>query len=367
MPENVSFVDIKIDDEMRAAAVNVLNSGRLVKGPECGELEDSFADMHGTAHAVGVSNGTAALLLSMKAIGISEGDQVFVPGHTYFATVSPVLELGAEPIFVDVDSNRYTMAPKELQEAVTDADDPAAIAVTHMHGQPAEMDKILNIADEYGLKVIEDAAQAHGATFNGQPVGSFGDAGCFSFYPTKNMTVGGDGGMVTTDDSELAATVRALRNHGRDETGEHTHLGLNYRLDEVKAAIGRKQLEHLPDWSQARRDTATVYDRNLRSVESVTIPETYEDTTHVYHHYAVLVPNGERREFRAYLDDHGIGTGIHYDVAVHEHDAVQHRVGNHDVPVAEDICARTVSLPMHPRLHKEKIEYVCEKIERYFE
>jgi perosamine synthetase len=367
MVSSVPFVDITIDGEMVTAATQVLESGRLVKGPECEKLERSFADLCGTNHAIGVSNGTAALLLAMKALGIGDGDQVFVPGHTYFATVSPVLELRAEPVFVDVDSERYTMDPDKLREAVHGADNPQAIAVTHMHGQPAEMDRILDIATEYDLSVIEDAAQAHGAEFEGSPVGSFGDIGCFSFYPTKNMTVGGDGGIITTDDSELAAKARALRNHGRDETGEHKHLGLNYRLDEFKAAIGCEQLDHLPDWSQARRNAAAQYDHHLGEVDNITKPTTYERSIHVYHHYPVLIPQEERQPFREYLEKQGIGTGVHYKKPVHQHEAVRNLVGDHHLPIAEDICSRTVSLPMHPNLNEQEIEYVCNQIEGYIE
>jgi dTDP-4-amino-4,6-dideoxygalactose transaminase len=236
-----------------------------------------------------------------------------------------------------------------------------------MHGQPAEMDTIRDIADKHDLFLIEDAAQAHGATYNGQPVGSFGNVGCFSFYPTKNMTVGGDGGMITTDNPDLAQTVRALRNHGRDEHGNHTHLGLNYRLDEFKAAIGREQIKHLPDWSQARREAAAQYNTRLKSIDNITTPTTYKNATHVYHHYPILVPTGEREAFRTYLDEQNIGSGVHYDTAVHEHKAVRDRAGEHDLPIAEDFCSRTVSLPMHPHLDNEEIEYVCDRIAGYFE
>ncbi|AZH24765.1 DegT/DnrJ/EryC1/StrS family aminotransferase [Haloplanus aerogenes] len=367
MVDEVPFVDITIDDEMISEAVNVLESGRLVKGPECEALENAFADLCSTDHAIGVSNGTAALLLSMKALDINPRDQVFVPGHTYFATVSPVLELGADPVFVDVDPDRYTMDPELLKDAIDEATNPEAIVVTHMHGQPAEMDAILEIADEYGLTVIEDAAQAHRAIYDGQPVGSFGDVGCFSFYPTKNMTVGGDGGMITTDDPELAAEARALRNHGRDESGKHTHLGLNYRLDEVKAAIGREQLTRLPDWIQARREAASQYNERLQDIKEVILPETYPQSKHVYHHYPVLVPASERAGFRTHLDEHRIGTGIHYEEAVHQHKAVRDRVKNTTLPVAEDICARTVSLPMHPQLSEPEVKYVCNRVGGYFQ
>jgi dTDP-4-amino-4,6-dideoxygalactose transaminase len=363
MVDSVPFTDIAVDDAMVERVVEVLRSGRHVKGPECEAFEAHFADACETTHAVGVSNGTAALLLAMKSLDVGPGDEVFVPGHTYFATVSPVLELGATPRFVDVDPDRYTMNPAALRKAVGASETPAAVAVTHMHGQPAAMDEIVAVADEHDLALIEDAAQAHLAEFDGKPVGGFGDAGCVSFYPTKNMTVGGDGGMIVTDDDELAETARALRNHGRDDSGEHVELGLNYRLDETNAAFGDEQLKRLPDWIEGRRRAAAQYDDRLADVEGVVTPETYPDATHVYHHYPVQVD--DRAAFRAFLDERGVSTGVHYERAVHEHPAVRERTETPDLPVAERYCARTVSLPMHPRLAEAEVDHVCDVVEAY--
>jgi dTDP-4-amino-4,6-dideoxygalactose transaminase len=363
MVDSVPFTDIAVDDAMVERVAEVLRSGRHVKGPECEAFEANFADACGTAHAVGVSNGTAALLLAMKSLDIGPGDDVFVPGHTYFATVSPVLELGATPRFVDVDPDRYTMAPDALRAAVEASENPTAVAVTHMHGQPADMGAIGEVADDHDLALIEDAAQAHLATYEDRPVGGFGDAGCFSFYPTKNMTVGGDGGMIVTNDDELAATARALRNHGRDGSGEHVELGLNYRLDETNAAFGDEQLKRLPDWIEGRRHAAAQYDDRLGDVAGVRTPATYEEATHVYHHYPVQVD--DRESFREFLDERGVSTGVHYERAVHEHPAVRERTETPELPVAEAYCAQTVSLPMHPRLSEEEAAYVCEAVEAY--
>lgn len=365
MVEQVPFTDIYMDDATVDRVATVLRSGRYVKGPVLEEFENEFAGAIGTDQAIGVSNGTAALLLSMKAIGITNDDDVFVPAHTYFATVSPILEIGATPRFVDVDPERYTMDPELLETAIESAENPRAVTVTHMHGQPADINQILDIADQHDLAVIEDAAQAHLATYDGHPVGSFGDVGCFSFYPTKNMTVGGDGGMITTDDSDIADTCRALRNHGRDETGEHVVLGLNYRLDETNAAVGLEQLAHLPHWNKGRRRAAARYNRQLKTIDGITTPETYSDTKHVYHHYPVQVD--DRETFREHLDDNGIDTGIHYVRAVHQQPAVENRVDDSpEAPCAEHLCERIVSLPMHPRLAVEEIDYVCNMIEGCF-
>ncbi|SFR90136.1 dTDP-4-amino-4,6-dideoxygalactose transaminase [Halomicrobium zhouii] len=365
MVDHVPFTDIHMDQETVDDVADVLESGRYVKGPVLEQFESEFAAASEVDHAVGVSNGTAALLLAMKAIGVGSGDEVLAPAHTYFATVSPVLELGATPRFVDIDPDRYTMDPALLREAIQAAEDPATIVVTHMHGQPADMDPITDVAAEYDLPVVEDAAQAHLAEYDGEMVGSIGDVGCFSFYPTKNMTVGGDGGMITTDDPAIADEARALRNHGRNEKGEHVVLGLNYRLDEIKAAVGRHQLDALPDWSAGRQRAASAYDERLMDVDWVVTPTTYGNAEHVYHHYPVQVPADKRSAFRAHLDDYGVDTGIHYERAVHEQPAVRDRVGLVDVPVAEEYCRRTVSLPMHPRLSTEEIDHVVDAIESF--
>lgn len=365
MVNQVDFTDIYMDEDIIRRVDEVLRSGRHVKGPAAEEFEADFAAACETDHAVTVSNGTAALLLSMKALDIGPGDEVFVPAHTYFATVSPVLELGATPRFVDVDSERYTMDPDLLTRAIIEAEKPAAVVVTHMHGQPADLNPILDIAAAHDLPVIEDAAQAHLATYDNEPVGGIGDVGCFSFYPTKNMTVAGDGGMVTTDRDDIARRVRILRNHGRNDDGEHVELGLNYRLDETNAVVGREQLNYLPDWIEGRRQSATYYDQHLPESDDFVVPSEFSDSTHVYHHYPVQI--SDRGGFRAHLDENGVDTGIHYEMAVHEQPAITDQVGEVKKPVAERLCRRTVSLPMHPRLTNEELQYVCKTIQEYFQ
>jgi len=219
MVEEVPFTDIYIDEDIVDRVESVLRSKRYVKGPILEAFEDQFAEFCGVEHAVGVSSGTAALLLAMKGVGIGPGDDVIVPSHTYFASVSPVIELGARPQFVEVDPDTYTMDVEALRQAATDADNPVAVVPVHLYGRPAEMNTIREIAADHDLTVIEDAAQAHAADYNGQRVGGIGNVGCFSFYPSKNMTVGGDGGMLVTDDQEIARAARELRNHGRDADG----------------------------------------------------------------------------------------------------------------------------------------------------
>lgn len=363
MPE-VPVTDVGLDDEAVEAAAEVLRSGRFVKGPVLEEFEDRFAAACGVDHAVGVGSGTAALLLSLRAAGVGEGDEVFVPAHTFFATVSPVLSLGATPVFVDVDPDTYTMDPDELAGAVESADRPAAVVPVHIYGCVADVAAIREVADGHGLVVVEDSCQAHFAERDGRPAGTFGDAGAFSFYPTKNMTVGGDGGMIVTCDDEVAATARTLRNHGRDGSGEHVELGLNYRLDEVNAAVGLSQLERVRGWNADRRAVARRYTERLSAVDAVETPPDPPPVTHAYHLYVVQVP--DRDGLREALDDRGIGTAVHYPTAAHEHRAVVERLGERSLPRAERLVDRVVSLPMHPRLEDAEIDAVCDAVEAYY-
>ncbi|QIO22809.1 DegT/DnrJ/EryC1/StrS aminotransferase family protein [Haloarcula sp. JP-L23] len=365
MTEQVPFTDVYVDRDIVDSVVETLESRRYVKGPRVEELEAQFAETCGVDHAVGVSSGTAALYLAMKSAGIGEGDEVLVPGHTFFATVSPVVELGADPVFVDVDPETYTMSGTDLARTAADAENPVAVVPVHLYGHPAEMQTVRSVADAHDLTVIEDACQAHGATYRGDPVGSLGDAACFSFYPSKNMTVAGDGGILVTDDEDLARTARELRNHGRDTDGNHVRLGLNHRLDEVSAAAGLEQLSHLADWNADRAAAADRYRDRLADVETVQLPVERDEATHVYHLFVVQVP--DRDGLRAHLDDEGIQTGIHYDPPVHLTPAMQDVLSTHpSLPETERLCTRIVSLPMHPRITDEEIDRVCEAIRGYY-
>ena len=368
MVEQIDFTDIYVDDAIVNRVSRVLESTRYVKGPVVEEFEAGFAAMCGVDHAIAVNSGTAALFLALKASGVGPGDEVFVPGHTFFATASPVLELGATPVFVDIDPESYTMDPEALADAVEDAGNPAAVMAVHLYGHPADMDAIGDVADDHDLLVIEDACQAHGATFGGERAGSFGDAGCFSFYPSKNMTVGGDGGMVTTDDADLAAGLRELRNHGRNDDGEHVRLGLNYRLNDVKAAVGVEQLGYLPTWNRQRRTAAHHYSDLLADIEPVATPAEVGDVEHVYHLYVVQVPAEDRDSLRTYLDTRGISTDVHYGTPAHRHPSVVERVGEPaSLAETDRLVDRIVSLPMHPRITMPEVERVCAEIEAYFE
>jgi perosamine synthetase len=364
MVEEVPFTDIYMDEETIEEVADVLRSGRYVKGPVVAEFEEEFAEKCGTDHAVGVNSGTAAILLGLKAIGVNEDDDVFVPAHTYFATISPVLSLGANPIFVDVREDTYTIDPNDLEEKVEAADNPEAVIPVHIYGQMAEMDCITEIADEYDLRVVSDSCQSHFAERSGKQAGSVADVGAFSFYPSKNMTVAGDGGMLVTDDDDLADRARAFRNHGRDDDGVHKHLGLNYRMSEVLGAVGREQLKYIDDWNDGRRRAAAIYDDRLADIDDVIPPAEDKPNEHVYHLYVVQVP--DRPSLREYLEERGIDTAIHYPTPAHEHPAIVDRCGETSIEFVETLCDRIVSLPMHPRLSDEEVHRVCDCIEDYY-
>ncbi len=361
---SVDFTEVGVDADTIDDVVDVLESGRYVKGPVLERFEDRFAEKAGVDHAVGVSSGTAAILLALQAAGIGPGDDVFVPGHTFFATASPVLSLGANPVFVDIDPETYTMAPEELTTAVEDAENPAAVIPVHIYGGMADMQGIRAVADEHDMFVLADSCQAHFANRDGETAGSAGDAAAFSFYPSKNMTVAGDGGMVTTDDAELAAEMRRFRNHGRGDDGVHRSLGLNYRLDETSAAVGLGQLGNIERWNENRNVAAGRYTERLADVPEVTTPTAPEDGFHVYHLYVIQVP--DRDALREHLADAGIDTGIHYDTPLHEHPAIEERVGDVELPRSEQLVENIVSLPMHPDISGPEVEYVARTIAEYY-
>ena len=361
---NVDFTEIGVDNDTIDAVVEVLESGRYVKGPVLKRFEDRFAEKTGVDHAVGVSSGTAAILLALQAAGVGADDDVFVPGHTFFATASPVLALGANPVFIDVDPDTYTMAPEDLASAAAAAENPAAAVPVHIYGAMADMNAIRSIADEHDMFVLADSCQAHFASRDGETAGSAADAGAFSFYPSKNMTVAGDGGMVTTDDADLAERMRKFRNHGRGDDGVHRALGLNYRLDETSAAVGLGQLAHVERWNENRNVAAGRYTERLADVPEVTTPTEPEGGFHVYHLYVIQVP--DRDALRDHLADAGIDTGIHYDTALHEHPAIEERVGDVDLPRSERLADHIVSLPMHPGISEREVEYVARIITEYY-
>jgi dTDP-4-amino-4,6-dideoxygalactose transaminase len=332
----------------------VLESGHLAAGEQVEAFEAEFASYCDTAHAVATTNGTTALHLTLHALGIGSGDTVLTTPFSFVATANAVRLCGAKPVFADVDPWTLNLDP-DRAEAVVREHDVDAIVVVHLYGLPADMDRFVEIAERHDLLLVEDAAQAHGATFDGRPVGSIGDVGCFSFYPTKNMTTG-EGGMITTDRESVAERARQFRNHGRSRgstTYDHVSVGHNFRMTDLTAAIGRAQLERLPEFVRSRRENAATL-TNALCATSLLLPPNPSDRTHVYHQYTVRT--GLRDRLRTVLDDAGIDTGIYYPRPIHRQPAYRGYDGVYpDAEVAPD---HVLSLPVHPGLTDDDLDRI---------
>lgn len=348
-----------VDDQIRQAVVQVLNSGQYIKGQNLSTFEQEFGRFCNTKYAIGVSSGTSAILLSLMALGVCAGDEVIVPSHTFIATATPSIFLGARPVYADIDPETYTIDSAEIQKKLSPK--TKAIIPVHLYGHPCDMDLINKIAKEHGLFVIEDACQAHGAIYKGYKVGSLSDIACFSFYPSKNMTVLGDGGMVTTNNEELAKIIRMLSDHGRTEKYVHELLGLNLRMSEIHAAIGVEQLRHIEEWNDRRRQIASKYNRLLDDLDLVT-PVEKEWAKHVYYMYVIRLKDRDR--LASYLREKGIQTGIHYPVPLHRQPCVQSDI---HLPVTEEYVDDILSLPIHPQLTDVEVEYVASSIREFME
>jgi dTDP-4-amino-4,6-dideoxygalactose transaminase len=321
-------------------------------------FEKEFAAFCGAKHALGVANGTEALMLALRACDVGEGDEVITAANTFIATAEAVTSTGAQVVFADVNPDTYNIEVSEIEHRITPK--TKAIIPVHLYGQPADMDPINEIARKHGLRVIEDAAQAHGAEYNGRRAGNLGEVACFSFYPGKNLGAYGDSGAVVTNDPEIARKIGMLRNHGRAEKHEHQMEGLNSRMDEIQGAVLRVKLRHLSDWNDLRRTKAELYNRLLEDVD-VTVPVAADNVQHVYHLYVIRTT--KRNALRTHLGDNGISTGIHYPRPLHLQPAYRHL--NHsegDFPISEAYSRQILSLPMCPELSEEGIERVCSEI-----
>jgi len=366
MTSNIPLVDLRaqyagIKEDIDSAVQRVLNHCGFIMGPEVKAFEQAFAEYCGTEQAVGVASGTAALQLAVTACGAGPGDEVITTPFTFFASGEAISQAGARPVFVDIDPQTYNIDPGRIEAAITPR--TRAIMPVHLYGQPAEMDAILDIARTHNLRVIEDAAQAHGAEYAGRRAGSMGDLACFSFYPSKNLGAYGDGGMITGSDPELIASVRKLRDHGRMSKYEHDQLGWGYRLDALQAAILGVKLRHLDDWNAARRARASRYTELFADVEVVT-PVAADHVKHIYHCYAIRTPR--RDELVEHLKREGTGVVIHYPLPVHLQPAYRflgYKPG--DFPVSEACAAEVVSLPMYPELTDEQQKCVVSQIKDF--
>jgi dTDP-4-amino-4,6-dideoxygalactose transaminase len=350
---------ISIKPEIDAAIAGVLESAQFINGREVALFEEEFAAYCGVKHAIGVGNGTDALSLALTSLGVGPGDEVVTAVNTFTATAEAISSVGAVPVFVDVDPVHYTMDTQALEAAITPC--TAAIIPVHLYGQPSQMEEICSIAGRYGLYVVEDAAQAHGASYRGRPMGSWGHMACFSFYPGKNLGAYGDAGAVVTNDQELADKVRMLHDHGRANKYVHETIGMNSRMDTLQAAVLRVKLGHLPEWTFQRRQLATLYSAALAEIEWAIPPQEMDGGSHAYHLY--VIQSEHRDALRDHLDAEGIATGIHYPLPLHLQPAYRH-LGYHEgqFPVAESLANRMLSLPMYPELPESAITQIVASI-----
>jgi len=347
-----------IGEEEIDAAVRVLRSGMVVQGPEVAAFEEEFSRLVGGRHCVAVNSGTSALQLSLLALDLKPGDEVIVPSFSFAASANAVRLAGGEPVFVDIDASSFCLDPAAVEAAVG----PRTVAImpVHLYGHPADMSAIGAVADKHGLAIVEDAAQAHGATWDGRSVGTFGMAGCFSFYPTKNMH-SLEGGMITTGDAELARTLRLLRNQGMERQYANEIVGANMRLTDVAAAIGRVQLGKLDGWNAQRQANAEVLSAGIKSVVP---PPVAEPATHVFHQYTIRA--GNRDELRDAVKERGIGTGVYYPTPIHELLPYRRgtRPGNRDWDLPETMRAagEVLSLPVHPALNEDQLARIVDAV-----
>jgi len=363
---NVPVLDLKrqyetVKDDVDAAIREVVESQYFILGPKVEALEQEIAAYCGTKYAVGVASGSEALLVSLMALGVGPGDEVITTSFSFFATAGCIARLGAKIVFVDVDPATLNISPEQVAEKITDK--TKAVLPVHLYGQCADMDPIVAAAKEKNIPVVEDAAQAIGAEYKGKRAGSLGDIGCFSFYPTKNLSAYGDGGMVTTSDEELAEKIRLLRAHGAKPKYYHAVVGLNARLDALQAAVLSAKMKYLDGWNERRREIAALYNEKIKA-DGVVLPVEAEYNKHVYHQYVIRVP--DRDGLAAKLKDAGVGTMIYYPVPLHLQECfagLGYREG--DLPVSEQAAKEVLALPIFPELTRDEIEYVADCINKF--
>jgi len=352
----------QIKKEIDRAIKKVISRSDFILGKELELFEKEFAEFCQVKYAVGVGSGTAAIHLALIALGIKPGDEIITTPLTFIATVEPIVWLGAKPVFVDIDEKTYNLDPSLIEAKITKR--TKAIICVHLYGQPCVMDKIIKIAKKYNLLVIEDCAQAHGAEFKGKKVGSFGEVGCFSFFPAKNLGCFGDGGMVVTNNRKLADKIRLLRNHGRREKYEHLVVGYGERLDTFQAAILRVKLRYLEKWNRQRRERVDLYNKLLKDLE-VVLPFEEKKTKGVYYVYTIRVKR--RGELKKCLKKKGVETNIYYPIPLHLQPALLFlgcKKGS--FPVTEKICQEVISLPLYPEIETFKIRRIVHKIKNFY-
>ena len=372
--DSVPLLDVQrenssLESEILSAITQVCRSGMFVLGPECQQLEERIAELCGVPHAIGCASGSDALILALMGIGIEPDDEVIVPSFTFFATASAVWLTGARPVFVDIDPATFNIPAELIEAAITDK--TKAIIPVHLFGQTADMDAINDVAARHGLQVIEDAAQAIGATYRGRTAGALGSVGCFSFYPTKNLGGFGDGGMLTTASDDLAERLRLLRAHGMKPRYYHRMIGVNSRLDSIQAAVLNTKLSKLADWTEARRRNAQQYHElfaasGLSNV--LTLPHSSDGVGHVWNQYTVRVHGGQRDNLRKSLADAGVATEIYYPIPLHLQECFRKLgYGKGSLPETERAASEVLSLPIFPMMTHSEQQTVVSRIVQFFE
>ncbi|RKO65482.1 DegT/DnrJ/EryC1/StrS family aminotransferase [Desulfofundulus salinus] len=346
-------------DELMAAIQKVLKSGQFIMGPNVKAFEQEVAAYLGVKHAIGVNSGTDALVIALRSAGIGPGDEVITTPFTFFATAEAISQVGAIPVFVDIDPKTFNIDPELIEPAITPK--TKAILPVHLYGQAADMDPIMGLAAKYNLKVIEDTAQAFGGEYKGRKLGTIGNVGCFSFFPSKNLGAFGDGGLIATNDDEIAEIARMLRVHGARKKYYNEMIGYNSRLDEIQAAILRVKLPHIDEWNEARRQAAKRYNELLKDVPGIVTPYEAPYAKHVYHQYTIRVLNGRRNEVKKHLEEQGISTMIYYPVPVHKLPVYANK--NYRLPEAEKAAGEVLSLPIWSQITEE----MQKQIKRNFE
>jgi len=362
----VPFLDLKrqydaIKKEIDEAVFSVLSHTKFILGPEVKSLEERVAAYCGTKYAIGVASGTDALLLSLRACEVKPGDEVITTSFSFFASAGVISRLGAIPVFVDIDADTYNIDPAQVEKKISPK--TKAIMPVHLFGQCADMDPIIDVAKQHNLKVVEDAAQSIGAGYKGKKAGTIGDFGCFSFFPSKNLGGAGDGGMVVTDDPEMAEMIRILRVHGSKPKYYHSIIGYNSRLDTLQAAILAVKLKHLDDWSKKRRKHAEAYNSAFKDLDIIT-PKEESYSYHIYNQYTIAVK--KRDELRKYLKQKEIGHDSYYPVPLHLQECYKFLGYNKgDLPVSEKRAEEVVSIPVYPELTQQEQEYIISTIKEF--
>lgn len=351
----------EIKSELHRAYENVLDSSWFIQGNECHNFEIEYASYFGSKYCVGVGNGLDAIYLALKALDVKEGDEVIVPSHTFIATALAVAYVGATPIFCEVHEDTYLMNTDLVESLITEK--TKAIIVVHLYGQAVEMDKVCQLVSKYNLALVEDCAQAHGATYKGKKVGTFGDVGAFSFYPGKNLGALGDAGAAITDNAEVAEKMKALANYGSKEKYVHIYAGNNTRLDEMQAAFLRVKLPNLDKWNKERNEIAQKYLAGIKN-NKIILPVTRKDCNHVWHIFPIRCD--ERERLQKYLEEKGVTTVIHYPIPIHLQEAfgnLGHIEGAY--PIAEMIAKTELSLPLYIGMTDEEIQYVVDVLNAF--